>query len=225
MIARLLASALALAPIVVPLSGCSDDADPAGLKGAVVSGPGVREVPPPFLAEKQKLAQRIRLLGLPPVGKETFHQHAQLRIYVDGLLVKSPQNMGLDYKNKVFSSLHTHEPSGVIHQESDKPFVAALGDVFAIWGVTFGPGQLGTLKNGDGRELRVYVNGTKIADPATYRIRKNDNIVIAFGTGEERIDVRPDTTNLRKANSGAASCSIGGKDGKKPKGCLIGEQD
>ena len=224
MIARLLATALALALIAVPLSGCSDNADPAGLKGEVVTGPGVRAVPPPFPAEKQKLAQRIRLLGLPAVGKETFHQHAQLRIYVDGLLVQSPTNMGLDYKNKVFSSLHTHEPSGVIHQESDKPFVATLGDVFAIWGVTFGPGQLGSLKNGDGRKLRVYVNGTKIEDPATYKIKKNDNIVIAFGTGKEQIDLTPDTTNLRKANSGAASCSIGGKDGKKRKGCLISEK-
>ena len=90
--------------------------------------------------------------------------------------------------------------------------------------MTFGPGQIGSLKNGDGRELRVYVGGKQIQDPATYKIKKNDNIVIAFGTGKEQIDLNPDTTNLRKANSGASSCSIGGKDGKKQKGCLISEK-
>lgn len=218
---RLLAPALALAVVVIPLSGCSDNADPAGLKGEVITGPGVRAVPPPFPPEKQKLAQRIRLLGLPPVGKETFHQHAQLRIYVDGLLVKSPTNMGLDYRNRIFSSIHTHLPSGVIHQESDKPFVATLGDVFAIWGVTFGPGQIGSLRNGDGRALRVYVNGKQIEDPATYEIQKDDNIVIAFGTGDEQIDTTPDTKRLRDTNAGKEGCGLKGKDGKKPKSCLI----
>ncbi len=219
---RLLAIPAALVLAAIPLSGCSDDADPAGLEGAVVTGPGVRAVPPPFPPEKAKLAQRIRLLGLPPTGKETFHQHAQLRTYVDGILVKPPQNMGLDFKNRIFSSLHTHAPTGVLHLESDEPFKVTLGDVFAIWGVTFGPDHLGTLRNGDGRKLRVYTNGALVADPATYKISKDDNIVIAFGTGDEKIDVTPDTTLLKDANAGKGGCSVGGKDGKKPKSCLIG---
>jgi len=184
---RLLAVPVALALAAVPLSSCGDNAEPAGLEGAVVAGPGVRAVPPPFPPDKTKLAQRIRLLGLPPVGKETFHQHAQLRIYVDGILVKAPTNMGLEFKNRIFSSLHTHAPTGVLHQESDKPFTVTLGDVFAIWGVTFGPDHIGTLRNGDGRKLRVYPNGKVITDPATYEIKKNDNIVIVFGTGEENM--------------------------------------
>lgn len=217
----LLALAL-VSGLAVPLAGCSDDADPSGLEGTRVSGPGVRDAPPPFVPEKAKLVQRIRLLGLPPTGKETFHQHAQLRIYVDGILVKPPTNMGLDLKKKVYSSLHTHEPDSVIHQESDKPFKVTLGDVFAIWGMTFGPDQIGSLRNGDGRKLRVYANGKPISDPATYEIQKDDNIVIAFGTGDEKMDLTPDTTNLRKANEGKTSCSTGGKDGKKPKSCLIG---
>ncbi len=218
---RLLATLSVLSLGAVPLAGCADKADPSGLEGTVVTGPGVRDVPPPFPPEKDKLAQRIRLLGLPPVGKETFHQHAQLRIYVDGLLLKAPTNMGLDYKRKVFSSLHTHAPSGVIHQESDEPFEVTLGDVFAIWGVTFGPGQLGSLKNGGGRELRVYVNGKQIEDPATYKIKKDDNIVMAFGTGDEKIDTTPDTKRLRDTNAGKEGCGLRGLDGKKPKSCLI----
>lgn len=219
---RLLAIPVTLALAAIPLTGCGDDAEPAGIEGTVVAGPGVRDAPPPFPPEKEKLAQRIRLLGLPPVGKETFHQHAQLRIFADGLLVPSPTNMGLYFKRRIFSSLHTHAPSGVLHQESDKPFTVTLGDVFAIWGVSFGPGHVGSLRNGDGRRLRVYVNGKPVEDPATYEIKKDDNIVIAFGTGEEKIDLTPDTTLLKDANAGKGGCSVGGKDGQKPKSCLVG---
>jgi hypothetical protein len=218
---RLPAATLALLALALPIAGCGEDADPSGLEGTVVTGPGVRPVPPPFPPEKEKLPQRIRLLGLPPVGKEKFHEHAQLRIYVDGLLVKAPTNMGLDYKRRVFSPIHTHVPSGVLHFESDKPFKRTLGDVFAIWGVTFGPEQLGSLKNGDGRELRVYVDGKQISDPASYEIKKDDNIVIAFGTGEEKIDVTPDTKRLRDTNAGKEGCGLRGLDGKDAKSCLI----
>ena len=73
--------------------------------------------------------------------------------------------------------------------------------------MTFGPGQIGSLKNGDGRELRVYVNGKQIKDPATYVIKKNDNIVIAFGDGQARtIDLTPDTKRLRDTNAGKEGC-------------------
>ena len=97
--------------------------------------------------------------------------------------------MGLDNKRKVFSSLHTHDKTGVLHKEADTPFEATLGDVFAVWGLAFGPEHIGSLKNGDGRKLRTYVNGKEIQNPAAYVIKKNDNIVITFGTGKEKVDL------------------------------------
>lgn len=217
---RLLAATATIAAAAL-LAGCGDDA-PAVPKGTVVTGPGVRAVAPPFPAEFKNLARRIRLLGLPPVGAEKFHKHAQMRVFVDGLLVPVPAGIGLDNKRKVFSSLHTHESTGVLHQESDKPFTATIGDVFAIWGVTFGPGQIGSLRNGDGRELRVYVAGQRIADPAAHVIKPNDNIVVSFGKDDEGIDLLPDTTALKDANAGKGGCSTGGEK-KKVTSCLVGK--
>ena len=114
-------------------------------RAADVDDPGRGRDPARSASSATKLAQRIRLLGLPPVGSEKFHQHALLHIYVDGLLVPLASGIGLDNKRKVFSSLHTHAvprtPSSpnVIHMESDKPFKATLGDFFAIWGVDVRP--------------------------------------------------------------------------------------
>ena len=218
----------------VALGGCSSDDDPAGLKGTNVTGPGVSaETPQPvpnadppmttFPVERAHLAQRIRLLGLPPVGSEKFHQHALLHIYVDGLLIPVASGVGLDNKRKVFSSLHTHaykDSPNVLHQESDTPFKVTLGDFFAIWGVTFGPDHIGALKAGDGRQMHTYVNGREVKDPAAYVIKKNDNIVITLDDGKQNIDLTPDTKPLRDANSGKGGCSTGGK-GKKPTSCII----
>ncbi len=217
--ARLAILPVVAAVVLAAAGGCGED-DPSGLQGKVVTGPGVRAVPPPFPADKTKLAQRIRLLGLPPVGSEKFHQHAQLRVYVDGLLTPVPSGVGLDNKRKVFSSLHTHNATGVLHLEADTPFKVTLGDLFAIWGLAFGPDHIGSLENGDGRKLRTYVNGRPVENPAAQPIRKNDNIVVAFGTGDEKIDVTPDTTALKDANNGKGGCSSGGK-GKKPTSCIV----
>ena len=219
---RILTLPIVLALTVGALAGCSGNDDPAGLKGTSVTGPGVRAVPPPFAPERAHLAQRIRLLGLPPTGKETFHKHALLRIYVDGLQVKPPKDMGLDLKKKIYSPLHTHAPTGALHFESDKPFTATIGDLFAVWGVTFGPDHIGTLRNGDGRKLRVWVNGKPITDPATHVIKKHDNIVISFGTGDEEIDLAAGQELITETDKGKGGCSSK-KNGKEPKSCLIGE--
>ncbi len=185
-----------------------------------MTGPGVRAAAPPFAPEYAKLPQRIRLLGLPPTGKETFHKHALLRIYQDGLLVPVPKNVGVDERREVISAIHTHDATGVLHFESDKAFRAHLGDVFQIWGVTLGPGQLGTLKDGDGRTLRVYANGKRIADPAAYVVRKDDVIVIRFDDGSQNVPLNPDTTALKDANAGKGLCGSAQK-GKKAKSCAL----
>jgi hypothetical protein len=231
----LLAALAAGAVAAVALSGCGED-DPSGLEGTDISGPGVEAVAPTsttsgtagfptFRVERAKLAQRIRLLGLPPVGSEKFHDHALLHIYVDGLSVPLASGIGLDNDRKVFSSLHTHaykDAPNVVHQEADKPFKVTLGDFFAIWGVAFGPDHLGSLKNGDGKKLRVFVNAREIKDPAAYVIKKNDKIVITFDDGKQNIDLTPDDKPLKNANSGKGGCASGGK-GKQPTSCIIGD--
>ncbi len=208
------------------LGACSSD-DPttaATPEGTVVTGPGVRAVAPPFAPEYAKLPQRIRLLGLPPTGKEKFHRHALLRIYEDGLLVPVPKNVGVDEKREVISAIHTHDATGVLHFESDKPFQSSLGDVFQIWGVTLGPGQIGTLKDGDGRTVRVYANGKRLADPAAYVVKKDDVIVIRYDDGSQNVPLNPDTTALKDANAGKGLCGAAQK-GEKVKSCTLMKQE
>ena len=210
----------ALGALALNACGSDDSSSASAPKGTVVTGPGVRAVPPPFPPEYAKLPQRIRLQGLPPTGKEKFHQHALLRIYEDGLLVPVPKNVGIDEKREVISAIHTHDATGVLHFESDKPFKSTLGDVFDIWGVTLGPGQLGALKDGDGRTVRVYANGKRITDPATYPVKKNDVFVIRYDDGSQNVPLNPDTTALKDANAGKGLCGSAQK-GKKVKSCTL----
>ena len=80
------------------------------------------------------------------------------------------------------STLHTHDRTGVIHMEAAKPFRYTLGDFFAVWGVRFGGGTLGSLEDSGSDRVWVYVDGKRITDPARHVLANNDNIVVAYGT-------------------------------------------
>ena len=201
---------------------------PAGL---TISGPGLQEgVPagtalqaahPAWAPEYAHLAQRLKQLGLPPGGKETFHIHALLHIYVDGLLVPVAPNVGLDPAKGLESSLHTHDSSGVIHMEAPHPFKYTLGDFFAVWGVKFGPAQLGGLKGYGGDKLHFYVNGRTLANPAAYVLHDNDSVVIGYGAPSS-FPHTPSTIVLKEVEGkgGAAlACSRASK-GHPAKSCL-----
>jgi len=143
-----------------------------------------------------------------------------------GLLVEVPGNIGIDGSQHVESALHTHVDSpGVIHMEADKPFSATLGEFFDVWGLALGPDRIGGLKATKDRPLHVFVNGKPVSDPAAHVLKKNDNIVIAYGTldGVPRI---PDTTALDNANGTGRTpgpCSIG-KGAKKRTKCFVDQK-
>src|SRR6267154_2387622 len=85
---------LAATLLVSATAGCGSSTDsPPGL---TISGPGLQTGKPPWLPEYRHLAQRLHEIGIPPGGKETFHIHALLHIYVNGLLSPLPANIGLD---------------------------------------------------------------------------------------------------------------------------------
>jgi hypothetical protein len=172
---------------------------------------------PPWPAQYAGIKQRVAPLNLPVPGKETFHIHQLLHIYNDGLLVPVAKDIGIDESQNVELALHTHDASGVIHMEADKPFRATLGDLLTVWGLGFGPDHIGALEANDDKPFTVYVNGRAVTDPAAHPLAKNDNIVIAYGDndGVPRLQV-PDTTALKAANgkggkSVACSTSENGK--------------
>ena len=55
------------------------------------------------------LAERLRLIGIPPGGQEKFHIHAMLHIYIHGLLSPLPASIGIDAAKHLESSMHTHD--------------------------------------------------------------------------------------------------------------------
>jgi hypothetical protein len=203
------------------IAGCGSSAkEPTGL---TIAGPGLQTGPPPWPPEYRHLAQRLHDLALPPTGKETFHIHAMLHIYVNGLLSPLPADIGIDHARGIESSLHTHDRSGVIHMESSRRFPYTLGDFFAVWGVKLGPAQVGGLKGYGGDHLHFYVNGRPVTNPAALPLRRYDNIVIGYGP-ENRFPHKPGTVLLSEVEKGEGSLGCGSVKGKKrAKGCFASQ--
>lgn len=145
--------------------------------------PGLQTGPAPWQPEYAHLSQRLDTLHLPPSGTETYHIHAHLAIYVDGKPVTVPANVGLSAAAQLFSPLHTHDATGVIHIEAARPSKAfTLGAFFDVWGVLFTGNQLGSYRSGGNQAVSTYVNGRRVANPVDYRLQPHDNIVIGYGT-------------------------------------------
>jgi hypothetical protein len=181
--------ALIVAGIVVAVassgggSSASDIAKQTINKGSVPAAAerGARTTPPPWQPVYTGLPDRISAMGLPGLSDTAFHIHAWLHVYVDGKRVPVPPNIGLDEVTGTFSPLHTHDASGVIHMEGDEAYPFTLGQVFAIWGVRFSNGQLGSLEAGHGKTLQVYFNGKRVNDPVDEVMHEHTNISVGYG--------------------------------------------
>ena len=213
-------TALVAALAAAALAGCGEKEETLGDPTAVY-GPGVTATAPPWKPEYSRLEARIEQLGLPPVGDERYHSHALVHIYNDGLLVEIPRSIGFDERNKVYSSVHTHDPNGIVHMESSKPQKFTLGDFFTIWGVRFGSKTLGSLTDDGEKQVHVFVNGKRIRNPADYVMRDLDNISIGYGAADSfphEPDRKPLETVTGKGRQ--ASCSQDPDKGDPSKGCV-----
>ena len=208
----------ALIPVLAALvallfAGCGEKTEVLGDTTATYA-PGVVASSPPWKPSYDGLKQRIEKLGLPPVGDERYHAHALFHIYNDGRLVEVPPKVGIDRSKKAYSSVHTHEPDGIIHMESARPHKFTLGDFFVIWGVPFGRESLGSLVNEGGQQVRVYINGKRVEDATDYVMKDNDSISIGYGT-DDSFPHEPDTGPLKTVSGKGgkqASCSKGGSE-------------
>jgi hypothetical protein len=206
-------------------AGCGSSADaPPGL---TISGPGLQTSLPasglsqvPWRPEYAHLAQRLKLIGIPPGGKEKFHIHALLRIYINGLLAPLPADIGIDPAKGIESSMHTHDGTGIIHMEAAHPFNFTLGDFFSVWGVKLGPAQVGGLTGYGGDRLHFYLNGKPLSNPAAHVLRNGDSVVIGYGPLNS-FPHAPSTFLLREVEKGEGGLGCGAaKAGHKTKSCL-----
>jgi len=137
------------------------------------------------------------------------------------LLVQIAPNIGIDRASKAYSSIHTHDPSGIIHMESDRPHKFRLGDFFFIWGVRFGDESLGSLRNEGDKQVRVFVNGQAVKNANGYVMKDGDNISVGYGTADS-FPHTPDKSPLKTVTGKGkqAACSEAGKKEDGQKGCI-----
>jgi hypothetical protein len=225
------ASALLAVSLAWLLAGCGSSntttkapPTPPGLSntgpGLQVSQPASALGQPAWQPEYAHLAQRLKLIGIPPGGKEKFHIHALLRIYVNGLLRPLPADIGIDSAKGLESSMHTHDGSGIIHMEAPHPYPYTLGDFFSVWGVKLGPAQVGGLKGYGGNRLHFFLNGKPLSNPAALVLHKDDSVVIGYGP-PNGYPHNPSKFLLSEVDKGEGGLGCGAtKKGQKAKSCL-----
>jgi hypothetical protein len=182
-----------LLAVAVALSGCGGDdkkstSNPATTTTAAPSSdpaslPGAQTGPPPWTRGADQLQQRLQVLGLPALPAEAFvvHIHQHLDVYIEGKHLIVPAGIGIG--ETFISPLHTHDVSGVMHVESDRPRTFTLGEFFGVWGVPLSSDRIGGLEAGGGKQVRTWVNGNKFSgDPSTIQLTAHQEIVVAYGT-------------------------------------------
>ena len=140
----------------------------------------------PILTQPQNTAAYVAAAGLPYAEEMlSVHYHAHLDINVDGKPVVVSQYVGFVAKgNSVagLAPLHTHDNTGIIHIENSVPATFYLGQFFIEWGVKLTPTCLGPYCSGNGKELAVFVNGTRYTgDPTKLVLKAHQEIAIEYG--------------------------------------------
>lgn len=142
---------------------------------------GLQAGPAPWAPEHASLARRLAALRLPGQSDTGFHIHARLRIFINGKPVPVPALIGIDPQGRFLAPLHTHDASGIVHVESQRPYPFTLGQFFTIWGVRFTDTRIAGYANHGAQRLRVFVNGRPVAHPAGRVLRAHDRIVVGYG--------------------------------------------
>lgn len=87
----------------------------------------------------------------------SIHWHQNLSIVINGEKAVIPPDVGIE--PGCHRVLHTHDDSGEIHIEPNKPEIFYLGDFFGVWGKEFNSNQILDKKVDSNHELIMTVNG------------------------------------------------------------------
>ena len=109
------------------------------------------------------------------------HIHAHLDVLVDGQAVPVPADIGIDMHRRTISPLHTHDASGVLHIESPVKRQFSLGELFSEWQVSLSEDNIGALRTGGGKVVRVFVNGRqRNGNPGAIMLGVHDEIAVLY---------------------------------------------
>ena len=125
----------------------------------------------------------------------TYHVHAHLSIFVNGMRVAIPDTVGINNPGPesggvvltggCFYHLHTHDADGYLHVEAPSPTAFTLGEFFDIWGE---PLSSTTVANYSGT-TRIYTAQAATpeynAQTGPYTLYTGDPRAIALTSHEE----------------------------------------
>lgn len=135
--------------------GKLEPAPPAGAIGP--EGVPIPRAAPLAPAGYLTLGQTLDGITCGPVEMLSYHIHAHLTVFVDGVGRLVPYGIGIApprtgtntpdgyfvTSGSCFTWLHTHAGDGIIHIESPSPKTYTLGDFFDIWHQPLGPDRVG----------------------------------------------------------------------------------
>jgi hypothetical protein len=169
-----LAAATLVAVIVIVASGGGGSSSSAGTSHSGAA----------FGPHYDRLQDRIAAANASTMAApaSSIHIHPQVSVYVNGKQVEIPANIGIDPDQPptAMAGLHTHDSSGVIHDEGMPPG-ATLGQFFEIWGVPFSKTQLGPYKAGGVKVVRMWVDGEPSTAYGDLELEDGQRIVVAYG--------------------------------------------
>ncbi len=114
------------------------------------------------------------------ISNKGIHLHSTLKIYINGKKQDIPANIGIVGEH---SPMHTHSSNGVIHIEYEgvvREDDIKLGNFFKIWGKKFNSDQLFGYKNGEGKDIHMFVNGKESKEFDNYSIKNGDTIILRY---------------------------------------------
>jgi hypothetical protein len=188
---KALAAGLVVALIAAALlAGCGTR--PTSREAPSAPLPGLQVGPAPWLPELAHLRQRLMAIGLPALEAEgtVLHTHEHLDIFIGREHVPVPAGVGINEAERFIAPIHTHDPTGVLHVESDVVRVFTLGQFFDIWGVRLTASCLGGYCVDDQHTLRVFVNGLDLpGDPRSIELESHQEIAIVYTEKGARMPV------------------------------------
>jgi len=114
----------------------------------------------------------------------TFHTHAHLTILDKGKLIAVPAQIGIQSNGTsgCMYWLHTHDESGIIHDEAPTKFVPRLRNFFHVWQQPISRTLVATEVVSPGQQMRVWVNQKPYSgDPGQIILREHTDITIEIG--------------------------------------------
>lgn len=148
--------------------------------------PGLMTSKAPWPANNRALLHaRLEAMGLPALRAEgqRLHIHQHLDIAVRGKVYAVPAGIGIDYRERFISPLHTHDYTGIMHVESPTVRKFTLGQWFDVWGLRFSTTSLGGYTAKGEERVWMFVNGKRwLGNPRQLVLKEHQEIVVAFGT-------------------------------------------